>query len=97
MTYGESAYEAAAATDALTEAVAEGTMPKKRATAKISPAKRMAVYARDAFKCVSCGTHKNLTVDHMKPRVHGGSNDYKNLQTMCEGCNRRKGDSWDAD
>lgn len=75
----------------------EESVAKKRATAKISPSKRVAVYARDAFKCVGCGSYKNLTVDHIRPRVHGGSNDYKNLQTMCESCNRRKGDTYDGE
>lgn len=32
-----------------------------------------------------------LTVDHIKPKSKGGSDDLENLQPMCVGCNTRKG------
>ena len=51
-----------------------------------------AVMERDAYRCVTCGTHLNLSVDHIEPVSKGGSDDLDNLQTMCQPCNSRKGD-----
>jgi len=34
-----------------------------------------------------------MTIDHIVPKAHGGSNDSNNLQTMCWRCNCDKGDS----
>lgn len=41
--------------------------------------------------CAFCKSKKNLTVDHIKPVVWGGSNDIKNLQCLCWSCNLKKG------
>jgi 5-methylcytosine-specific restriction endonuclease McrA len=49
------------------------------------------VWDRDDWRCVTCGTHKNLTVDHIIPVSKGGTDDLDNLQTMCGPCNSRKG------
>lgn len=49
------------------------------------------VWDRDGWQCVKCGTHKNLTVDHVIPVSKGGTDDLGNLQTMCGSCNSRKG------
>lgn len=57
----------------------------------ISPSKRLAVYAGNDYKCVSCGTGSDLQVDHIHPVSRGGTNDLSNLQTMCGPCNREKG------
>ena len=58
---------------------------------KISISLRMEVYERDNFKCVTCGTQQNLSLDHIKPEVLGGESTIENLQTMCKSCNSRKG------
>ena len=49
------------------------------------------VWDRDGWQCVTCGTHKDLTVDHITPLAVGGTDDFSNLQTMCRPCNSRKG------
>ncbi len=38
------------------------------------------------------GKHTWLTIDHIVPRAHGGSNKLYNLQPMCSPCNSAKGD-----
>lgn len=50
-----------------------------------------AVWDRDGWECVSCGSHRNLTVDHIVPVARGGSDDLTNLQTLCGSCNSSKG------
>lgn len=50
------------------------------------------VWDRDGWQCVRCGTHKNLTVDHILPVSRGGTDELANLQTMCGSCNSSKGD-----
>lgn len=63
----------------------------KRHRSKIPAAVRGAVYARDGFACLHCGSTKNLTIDHIYPWSLGGSDDIENLQTLCRPCNSRKG------
>lgn len=53
--------------------------------------KRQAVYDRDGRRCLACGNRSKLTLDHIVPQVLGGTNDFLNLQTLCERCNRAKG------
>ena len=57
----------------------------------IPKAVREAVFKRDNYRCVNCGSTKNLEVDHKVPLANGGTNDMANLQTHCRDCNRRKG------
>lgn len=63
-----------------------------RARCSANQNKRARVYARDGYRCVSCGTQENLTLDHIVPLARGGDNSFGNLQTMCFGCNNAKGD-----
>jgi 5-methylcytosine-specific restriction endonuclease McrA len=53
---------------------------------------RRAVFARDSWTCQYCGSHSNLTVDHVIPRSQGGSSSWENIVASCAPCNRRKGD-----
>lgn len=52
---------------------------------------RTQVYERDLYRCVHCGTHKDLSVDHIFPESRGGTLELANLQTLCRPCNSRKG------
>ena len=52
---------------------------------------RDAVFKRDNYCCVKCGSTKNLEVDHKVSLANGGTNEMANLQTLCQDCNRRKG------
>lgn len=54
---------------------------------------RRAVFERDGFTCVHCGSPDKLSIDHIVAWVNGGSNDLPNLQTLCVSCNSRKKDS----
>jgi len=50
------------------------------------------VWRRDQGKCVKCSGQTNLEYDHIIPVVKGGSNTERNLQLLCERCNRSKSD-----
>ncbi|MCL2116417.1 MAG: HNH endonuclease [Methanobrevibacter sp.] len=57
----------------------------------VSNSIRNKVLERDNYTCLSCGTKENLTIDHIIPRVEGGTNDIDNLQVLCQHCNLTKG------
>lgn len=59
--------------------------------AKIPAVVRLAVYKRDGWACLSCGTGDDLTLDHLLPWSLGGADTEDNLQTLCRPCNSRKG------
>ncbi len=55
---------------------------------------RRNLYARDGSKCQYCGKSsplRNLTLDHVVPRVQGGGHSWENLVCACVKCNARKG------
>ena len=54
---------------------------------------RRAVLERDRDQCVECRATDSLHIDHVYPWSKLGPTTYENLQTLCEQCNRRKGDS----
>jgi len=55
-------------------------------------ANRNRIYRRDNYSCVYCGSHRNLTLDHVIPKSRGGTNSWTNLVTSCQNCNLRKAD-----
>jgi hypothetical protein len=52
---------------------------------------RIFVWQRDQGKCVQCGRRDSLEFDHIIPIIEGGSSTERNVQLLCEQCNRRKG------
>lgn len=60
--------------------------------------KRLAIYARDGFRCVYCLMDLTAvapmmrTLDHVTPRSCNGSNHERNLVTACKPCNSARGD-----
>ena len=54
---------------------------------------RIAAWRRDEGKCVQCDSNERLEYDHIIPVSKGGSNTVRNIQLLCETCNRRKSDS----
>lgn len=57
------------------------------------PDLRLAIYLRDSFRCLYCcadlhsADPRDITLDHLTPKVDGGSNDPSNLVTACRSCN----------
>jgi Holliday junction DNA helicase RuvB len=58
----------------------------------IPSAVRREVWRRDEGKCKKCGSRKNLEYDHIIPVAEGGSNTARNLELLCQDCNRAKSD-----
>ncbi|HRR95744.1 MAG TPA: HNH endonuclease [Candidatus Ratteibacteria bacterium] len=54
---------------------------------------KIAVWRRDNGRCVKCGSQENLEYDHIIPFAKGGSNTARNIQLLCEKCNRQKRDN----
>jgi len=57
----------------------------------IPEAIQVLVWNRDQGKCVKCGSKGNLEFDHIIPLSKGGSSTARNIQLLCEECNRSKG------
>jgi len=51
---------------------------------------RLLVLRRDCYICAYCGEAAN-EVDHIQPRVLGGTDDLDNLVACCRRCNSSKG------
>lgn len=55
---------------------------------------RRNLYARDGSRCQYCGGQfptRELTIDHVTPRVLGGQHSWTNLVCACVTCNAKKG------
>jgi len=67
---------------------------KKNSIANVEPLTKKLkneVYERDGNKCCKCSSTNNLSIDHIVPRVIGGTNHISNLQLLCKTCNLNKG------
>ena len=78
---------------AMRESELEGRVSKCRKSRRDNiPQKiRRSVWRRDEGKCVECGSNERLEFDHVIPVSKGGSNTERNIQLLCEHCNRSKG------
>ena len=56
----------------------------------ISSKVKLEVWRRDYGKCVECGSKERLEYNHIIPFSKGGSNTARNIQLLCEICNRKK-------
>lgn len=50
-----------------------------------------ALIERDGNYCQRCGTTEKLSIDHIFPLSKGGTNEFGNLQLLCNKCNSAKG------
>lgn len=67
------------------------TGPTKPRREPIPKSVQMYVWQRDGGRCIECGSNENLEYDHIIPFSKGGSNTDRNLQLLCQHCNRAKG------
>ena len=54
---------------------------------------KISVWRRDEGECVKCASQQRLEYDHIIPVSKGGSNTERNIQLLCEKCNREKATS----
>ncbi len=57
----------------------------------ISEKVRIFVWQRDQGMCVRCSSKENIEYDHIIPHSIGGGNSKRNIQLLCQACNRSKG------
>ena len=62
-----------------------------RSRVRIPEHARIEVWRRDGGKCTRCDSRENLEYDHIIPLSRGGSNTARNIELLCEKCNRSKG------
>jgi len=74
--------------DRLNDPIDETVFSPKRE--RMSDDIKVAVWRRDRGECVRCGSRRNLEYDHIIPVSKGGSNTVRNIELLCETCNRKK-------
>jgi hypothetical protein len=65
--------------------------PDESRRASIPSVVRREVWRRDQGRCVKCGSRERLEFDHIIPVSGGGSATARNIELLCEHCNRQKG------
>jgi hypothetical protein len=76
---------------------AESKCRPGRSSSWITKHKRLAIYVRDGFSCQYCGRDmrnaapRELTLDHLRCRIDGGTNEATNLILACGTCNSARG------
>ena len=66
---------------------------KKKGGGRVIPKNiQMEVWRRDQGQCVECGSKDNIEYDHIIPWSKGGGNTARNIQLLCQKCNRNKSD-----
>ena len=63
----------------------------RAARERIPDSVRLFVWQRDQGRCNECRGNYRLEFDHIIPVVLGGSSTERNIQLLCEPCNRKKG------
>jgi len=58
--------------------------------ARMNASKRRAARAKMPQYCAHCAATEDLTLDHIIPRVYGGTNVQDNLQLLCPPCHVKK-------
>lgn len=59
-------------------------------SSRLPCSKRKRIRAALPQVCVRCGATEALTLDHIVPRVYGGTNEASNFQILCLPCNHLK-------
>jgi len=77
-------------TGTATDNQTEGKRDGKRSRKGIAEEVRIFVWRRDQGVCVVCGSNESLEFDHIIPHSKGGSDSERNIQLLCEVCNRKK-------
>jgi len=72
--------------------ITSGELPERSSSSRapIPQDVQVFVWQRDRGCCVQCGSSEKLEFDHIIPVSRGGSNTARNLQLLCEQCNRAK-------
>ena len=70
----------------------EGEGDERPRRSSIPSAVKQEVWQRDQGCCVDCGSNELLEFDHIIPVAKGGANTSRNIQLLCEACNRSKSD-----
>ena len=52
--------------------------------------RRNQIMERDGYKCRACGGQSSLSVDHIKSRGAGGTDDECNLRCLCYFCHEKR-------
>lgn len=69
-----------------------GVFMNERINKGVPRALRLAVLARDRYRCAYCGSRLNLQCDHILPVSRGGETTLANLRSACRDCNLSKSD-----